>query len=87
MGFSDRGLDPVIDRIRQEACRYLPALAGRRVRRVDVCFRPMAVGERRLLIQGQDDHARVVAITGQEGDGITFAPALANRALAMLPLG
>lgn len=84
VGRSAENLEGVIAKIRVEAKRYLPALERGELRAVHVCFRPFESGTTGYVRAGNACYHRVVAITGQEGEGITLAPALARKALDLV---
>ncbi|HEV7937896.1 MAG TPA: FAD-dependent oxidoreductase [Solirubrobacteraceae bacterium] len=84
VGRSDSGLDTLIAKVRHEAERYIPSLKGHPVRSVGLCYRPFESGTCEHVCSGTGDYARVVTINGQEGEGITLAPALARLALDIL---
>ena len=84
IGRSDRQVDRIVRRIRIEAERHIPALRNKTIRRVDICFRPFEPARTDFVSVGDTPYDRVVAINGQEGEGMTLAPALARRAVDFL---
>ena len=84
IGRSDSNVDTIAGKIRNEAERYIPGLRGKTLRRIDICFRPFEAEKVELVTAGEAPFERVIAINGQEGEGITLAPALARVALDRL---
>ncbi|WP_062439971.1 NAD(P)/FAD-dependent oxidoreductase [Herbidospora daliensis] len=84
VGQSHDNLDYVVQRIRAEAERHIPGLMGRTLRSIDICFRPFELHRKQLIVRGQGNYRGVVSVNGQEGEGMTLAPALARRAVDLL---
>jgi sarcosine oxidase subunit beta len=69
----DNTVDPVlVERIRQRAARFVPALAAKRPARVTVGFRPYTPLGRPIV--GWAGPEGFLVTTGHEGQGVTLAP-------------
>jgi glycine/D-amino acid oxidase-like deaminating enzyme len=84
IGRSDVDIGPIIKSIRQEAERHIPGLKPEVLRRVDICFRPYDPQATPFVVAGPPPFEKVASINGQEGEGITLAPALGKSAIELL---
>ena len=84
IGRSDTDIAPIISSIRREAERHIPRLKSEVLRQVDICFRPYESDAVLFASAGLPPFERVVSINGQEGEGITLAPALGRTAIELL---
>lgn len=83
--FSEEGIEPAAERIRECAVRYLPALAGMDWSETNVGFRPWTPdGLPRI---GPCEVPGLWLACGHEGDGITLAAATAERVTQFLTSG
>jgi len=81
----DRTVGPAeVQRLRQVADRYMPALGGRH-RRAAVCLYTMAP-DGHFLLGPHPEHANVIVASPCSGHGFKFSPAI-GEALAALALG
>jgi hypothetical protein len=84
IGRSDKNLEVTINSIRKEAERHIPSLEKKTLRSIDICFRPFEMNDEELITVGSNEFSRVAAVNGQEGEGITLAPALAQHTIDLL---